>query len=121
MHVLQVVDASRLDVAIWILIPMVAVVMVFDSGNGAHKNTGLVVLDEAKHPMSSFLDLALLLWDLSLDLFAGIGFLLILIRLGAKGLFSSLFSSLNISIFFLSEGKGFINILQGLQVADLDV
>ena len=92
--------------------------MVFIAGNRAHKNIGLFILEGAKCPISSFLDLHLL-WDLSLDLFVGTAFLVHLIGCGVKGLFPSLFSSLNASVFFLSEGKGFIHLLQGLQVADL--
>ena len=87
--------------AICVLIALVVVVIVFDVGSGAHKNAGLFTLDGVKHPMSNSLDLGLLLqWDLSADLFEGADFLN-LIGLGWKGLFSSLYSSSNASIFFL--------------------
>ena len=122
LHDLQVVDTGRLDVAIYILLAMVVVAVVFDADIGAHKNAGLFALGGAKWPMSSFLYLGLLLWwDLSPDLFKGADFFINLIWLGWKGLFSSLFSSLNASIFFLSDGKGFIHLLQWLQIADLVV
>ena len=76
--------------AIWVLLAMVVVAVVFDAGNGDHKNAGLFASGGTKHPMSSFLDLDLLLWGLSIDLFPGTGFLVNMIGLGVKGLFSSL-------------------------------
>ena len=56
-HNLQVVDPGRLGMAIWILIAIVVVVVVFNAGNGAHENAGLFTLAGAKCPMSSFLRL----------------------------------------------------------------
>ena len=79
-HVLQDVDAGRLEVAIWVLIAMV--VVVFVAGNGAPHKCWPLHLRGDKCPKSSFLDL-FLLWDLSLDLFVGTAFLVNLIELGA--------------------------------------
>ena len=75
-------------------------------------------LGGAKDPITSFLDMdLLLLWDLSLDLFEVVA-LCEYDWLELKGLFSSLLSSSNASIFILSKWKGFIHLLQGLHVAD---
>ena len=99
-----------LAVVILVLIAMVVVVVVFVSGNGAQENAGLFSLDGDKHPMSNLLCL-LLLWDLFLDLLVGASFLVNFMGCGVKGLFSSFFSSSNTSIFFMSNGKGFIHLL----------
>ena len=100
---------------------MVVAVVILVEGNVTHMN--FFGLEGGKYPISSFLDL-LFFWDLlgySLLLFAGAVFLVHWVSAqttGEKGLFSSLCSSMNTSVFLLSEGKGFIWLLQELQVVD---